>query len=215
MSVRLCQPVINSSLCRSFPPSQTTRNQNPPPTLRIEIARAIERNLTRTRLAAARLATARGGGGDDASISCMLLSGTAFSSFPSPFPQWSFLGLVLDPTPRWMGGVPVAEGAHAGECVKGEVDSSAVPGALAPTGAAPRQRPALGRGHRRLAAVQKLQHQHEDLVLDRAHGDHQLRRGRHAAVGRRQRGGQRLLVGVEVAEELAEEEAARGEEVVC
>jgi hypothetical protein len=79
----------------------------------------------------------------------------------------------------------------------------------APAGAAPRQRPALGRGHRRLAAVQELQHQHEHLVPDRADGDHQLRSGRRAAAAGRRR---RLVVGVEAAEELAEEEAARGED---
>ena len=107
-----------------------------------------------------------------------------------------------------------AEGARGGEGVEGEVDGGAAAGVPAPPGAAAGERPALGRRHRRLAAVEELQHEDEHLVPDRADGDDELRRGARGpgagrAEGRRRRG---LVVGVEAAEELAEEEAARGED---
>jgi hypothetical protein len=56
-----------------------------------------------------------------------------------------------------------AEGARGGERVEGEVDGSAAPHVPATPGAAPREL-ALGRRHRRLPAVQKLQHEHQHLV---------------------------------------------------
>lgn len=73
-----------------------------------------------------------------------------------------------------------AEGARGGESVEGEVDGGAAAGVPASPGAAARERPALGRRHGRLAAVEELQHQHQNLVPDGADGDDELRRGRGA-----------------------------------
>jgi len=78
----------------------------------------------------------------------------------------------------------------------------------APAGAAPGEGPALGRGHGGLAAVEELEHEDQHLVADGADGDDELRRS--GGAGRRRRGRGRV-VGVEAAEELAEEEAARRE----
>jgi hypothetical protein len=99
-----------------------------------------------------------------------------------------------------------AEGAGGGKGVEGEVDGGAASGVPAPAGAAPGEGPALGRGHGGLPAVEELEHEDEHLVADGADGDDELRRRGRAGAGRRRR-----VVGVEAAEELAEEEAARRE----
>ena len=105
-----------------------------------------------------------------------------------------------------------AEGASGGEGIKGEVDGGATAGVPAAPGAAAGEGPALGRGDGGLAAVEELEHEDEHLVADGADGDDEVRRSCSSAGGRlRRRRRRRWVVGVEAAEELAEEEAARGE----